>query len=95
MEALGFAQHRDVGLAAHAVGEIARQNGQHRPWLEAQLGYTMSPETAARLRQARGACDATRITYPRNDIGRDLTHHGERLCGTWPGNLELGEAGRW
>ncbi len=53
MEALGFAQHRDVGLAAYAVGEIARQHGQQRPWLEAQLGYMMSPETATLLRQAR------------------------------------------
>lgn len=55
MEALGFAQHRDVGLAAYAVGEIAGKHGQQRPWLEAQLGYTMSPETAALLRQARDA----------------------------------------
>jgi hypothetical protein len=55
METLGFAQHRDVGLAAYAVGEVAARHGQGRPWLEAQLGYTMSPEVAARLRQARGA----------------------------------------
>ena len=38
-----------------SVGEVATRHGQNRPWLEAQLGYTMSPETAARLRQARGA----------------------------------------
>jgi hypothetical protein len=55
METLGFAQHRDVGLAAYSVGEVATRHGQNRPWLEAQLGYTMSPETAGRLRQARGA----------------------------------------
>jgi hypothetical protein len=55
MEALDFAQHRDVALAAYAVGEVARTHGQQRPWLEAQLGYTMSPEVAALLRQARDA----------------------------------------
>lgn len=54
MTALGFAQHRDVALAAYAVGEVAGRHGLKRPWLEAQLGYTMSPETAAALRQARG-----------------------------------------
>lgn len=54
MTALGFERHRDVALAAYAVGEIAGKHGQKRPWLEAQLGYTMSPETAALLRQARG-----------------------------------------
>ena len=53
MEALDFAQHRDVGLAAYAVGEVARQHGQPRPWLEAQLGYTMSTEVAEVLRRAR------------------------------------------
>ena len=54
MEALGFAGHREVGLAAYAVGEVAEKHGQQRPWLEAQLGYTMSPDMAAELRQARG-----------------------------------------
>jgi hypothetical protein len=53
MDALGFAQHRDVGLAANAVGEVASKHGQPRPWLEAQLGYTMSPELAETLRRAR------------------------------------------
>jgi hypothetical protein len=55
MESLGFALHRDVGLAAYSVGQVAASHGQQRPWLEAQLGYTMSPEMAALLRQARGA----------------------------------------
>ena len=55
MTALGFEQHRDVALAAYAVGEIAGSHGMKRPWLEAQLGYTMSPETAALLRSARDA----------------------------------------
>ena len=55
MEALGFAQHRDVGLAAYTVGEVATRHGQNRPWLEAQLGYTMSPDVAGELRQARDA----------------------------------------
>jgi hypothetical protein len=54
MEALGFAQHRDVALAAYAVGEVAGQHGLKRPWLEAQVGYTMSPEAATLLRGARG-----------------------------------------
>ncbi len=53
MKALGFAEHRDVARAAHAVGEVARKHGQSRPWLEAQPGYTMSPEIAERLRTAR------------------------------------------
>lgn len=53
MTALGFDEHRDVALAAHAVGEVAKQHGQPRPWLEAQLGYTMSPEIAERFRIAR------------------------------------------
>ncbi len=53
MEKFGFAQHRDVGLAAYAVGEVAGKHGQPRPWLEAQLGYTMSPEIAGMLRQVR------------------------------------------
>jgi len=52
MEALGFAQHRDVALAAHVVGHVAALHGLKRPWLEAQLGYTMSPEMAAALRGA-------------------------------------------
>lgn len=53
METLGFAQHRDVALAAYAVGEAATMHGMKRPWLEAQLGYTMSMEMATRLREAR------------------------------------------
>jgi hypothetical protein len=53
MESLNFAQHRDVALAAHAVGEIAGRHGLERPWLEAQLGYTMSEEVAEALRTAR------------------------------------------
>jgi hypothetical protein len=53
MESLGFAQHRDVALAAYAVGQVAERHGVGRPWLEAQLGYTMSPETAAVLREAK------------------------------------------
>lgn len=53
MTALGFGQHRDVALAAYAVGEAAGRHGQKRPWLEAQLGYTMSPEVAEALRRAR------------------------------------------
>ena len=55
MEALGFAQHRDVGLAAYAVGEVTGRHGQPRPWLEAQLGYTMSADVAEVLRRAREA----------------------------------------
>lgn len=54
MTALNFAQHRDVALAAYAVGEVAGQHGGKRPWLEAQLGYQMSPDVAALLQQARG-----------------------------------------
>ncbi len=54
MTALGFERHRDVALAAYAVGEVATKHGLTRPWLEAQLGYTMSPEMAERLRRARG-----------------------------------------
>jgi hypothetical protein len=53
MESLDFAQHRDVALAAYAVGEVADRHGLKRPWLEAQLGYTMSADVAAALREAR------------------------------------------
>ena len=53
MTALGFERHRDVALAAYSVGDVASKHGVSRPWLEAQLGYTMSPETAERLRRAR------------------------------------------
>lgn len=54
MESLGFARHRDVALAAYAIGEVAGQHGLKRPWLEAQLGYTMPAKTAEMLRMARG-----------------------------------------
>ena len=54
MTALGFERHRDVALATHAVGEVTARHGYKRPWLEAQLGYTMSPEAADLLRRARG-----------------------------------------
>lgn len=52
MTALGFGEHRNVALAAHAAGEIASRHGLTRPWNEAQLGYMMSPETAEALRRA-------------------------------------------
>lgn len=52
MTALGLGRHRDVALAAYAVGEVAGRHGLPRPWLEAQLGYTMAPETAEALRRA-------------------------------------------
>ncbi len=54
MTALDFAQHRDVALAAYAVGEVAGQHGCKRPWFEAQLGYQMSPEVAVLLQRMRG-----------------------------------------
>ena len=53
MTALGFAQHRDVALAAYAAGEAAKRHELVRPWNEAQLGYMLSPETADLLRRAR------------------------------------------
>jgi hypothetical protein len=52
MTALGFTKHSDVARAAYAVGEVARKHGLPRLWLEAQLGYTMSPETAEALLRA-------------------------------------------
>jgi hypothetical protein len=52
-EALGFPQHKDVGLAAYSVGETAASLGLERPWTESQLGYVMDAETAALLVQAR------------------------------------------
>jgi hypothetical protein len=33
--------------------QVAERHGVGRPWLEAQMGYTMSPETAAVLREAK------------------------------------------
>jgi hypothetical protein len=50
---LGFAEHKDVALAAHAIGKVASSLSLERPWLEGQRGYTMSPEQADALRAAR------------------------------------------
>ncbi len=49
---LGFAEHRQVALAAYGIGEIASALGLERPWIEGQRGYTMDVETANTLLQA-------------------------------------------
>ncbi len=52
---LGFAEHKQIALAAWTVGKEAAKLGIARPWNEAQLGYTMSEETASLLAAARSA----------------------------------------
>ncbi len=49
---LGFAEHRQVALAAYGIGEIASELGLQRPWVEGQRGYTMQVETAQTLIEA-------------------------------------------
>lgn len=51
--ALEFPEHKDVALAAYAIGESAAALGLSRPWTEGQLGYMMNADTAALLAQAR------------------------------------------
>lgn len=51
--ALQFPRHKDVALAAYSIGESAAALGLERPWIESQLGYRMSAETAALLASAR------------------------------------------
>lgn len=55
--ALRFPQHKDVALAAWSIGESAMVVGLARPWTEGQLGYLMTAETAAVLKQARSAIE--------------------------------------
>jgi hypothetical protein len=50
---LGFADHKDVGRATHAYGEIARELGRERPWEEAQQGYLLSASWSELFKQAR------------------------------------------
>lgn len=52
---LGLPRNTDVARATYAMGEIAAALGHGRPWTEAQLGYAMEEEQAARLRAARSA----------------------------------------
>lgn len=50
--ALGFARHRDVALAAYAIGEALRERGVSRPWAEGQRGYTMPADVAEVVNRA-------------------------------------------
>ena len=52
-EELGFAEHKQIALAAWAIGQEATQLGFARPWNEAQRGYTMPESAAALLSAAR------------------------------------------
>ena len=51
---LGFAEHKQIALAAWTIGQEATKLGLARPWNEAQRGYTM-PESAAELLSAARA----------------------------------------
>jgi hypothetical protein len=53
VEHLGLAEHRDVARSTYLIGRLAAEAGLPRPWTEGQLGYLMSGERAAVLRQAR------------------------------------------
>lgn len=50
---LGFAEHRQIALAAWAIGQEATRLGLARPWNEAQRGYSMSEASANLLAAAR------------------------------------------
>jgi hypothetical protein len=52
-DALGIADHKDVGRAIYAYGEIARELGRERPWEEAQQGYLLSASWSELFKQAR------------------------------------------
>jgi hypothetical protein len=53
IEHLGLAEHRDVARSTYLIGRLAAAAGLPRPWTVGQLGYFMSGERAAVLRQAR------------------------------------------
>lgn len=52
---LGFAEHKQVALAAWTVGEEASRLGLKRPWIEAQRGYIMNDADSALLAAARAS----------------------------------------
>ncbi|MBX3070728.1 MAG: hypothetical protein KF883_09550 [Thermomicrobiales bacterium] len=52
-EELGFAEHKQIALAAWTIGQEATRLGIARPWNEAQRGYSMSESAAALLAAAR------------------------------------------
>jgi len=52
-EELGFAEHKQIALAAWNIGQEATKLGLARPWNEAQRGYTMPESAAALLSAAR------------------------------------------
>ena len=45
-QALSFAEHKQVALAAYEIGELAKSLGLARPWSEGQKGYLMTATTA-------------------------------------------------
>jgi hypothetical protein len=51
-DALGL-DHKDVGRATYAYGEIARGLGRERPWEEAQMGYLLPASWSELFKQAR------------------------------------------
>lgn len=51
---LGFAEHKQIALAAWTIGQEATKLGLDRPWTEAQRGYTMPESAATILAAARG-----------------------------------------
>ena len=56
---LSFAEHKQVALAAYAIGELAENLGLSRPWTEGQKGYAMTAATARLFDQARSSPDVS------------------------------------
>jgi hypothetical protein len=54
-QALSFAEHKQVALAAYEIGELAKSLGLARPWSEGQKGYLMTATTAELLDRARAS----------------------------------------
>ena len=50
--ALGIERHRDVTIAFAELGDLFLRRGIRRPWSEAQRGYLVTAEDAARLKAA-------------------------------------------
>lgn len=52
---LSLSEHKQVALAAYAIGELAGSLGLARPWTEGQKGYVMPAEQAQKLADVRAS----------------------------------------
>ena len=50
---LSLAEHKQVALAAYAIGEVAESLDLARPWTEGQKGYLMPGQNSIVLARAR------------------------------------------